>query len=57
MRIAARRAGGLAVVDWTTLRPLTAFALGIVGSLVLGTGMCLSMGVLGSGTAATGGGK
>ncbi len=33
------------------------FAMGIVGSLVLGAGMCLSMGVLGSGTAATVGDK
>ena len=45
------------IVDWTPLKPLTAFTLGIVGSLVLGAGMCLSMGVLGSGTAAVVGGK
>ena len=32
-------------------------AMGSVGSLVLGAGMCLSMGVLGSGTAAVVGDK
>ena len=34
----------------------TAFSLGIVGSFVLGTGMCLTMSVLGSGTATMVGG-
>ena len=31
---------------------ITALSVGIVGALILGTGMCFSMGVLGSGVAA-----
>ena len=34
---------------------VTAYSLGIVSALVLGLGMCLSMGVLGGGTALAGG--
>ena len=53
------KAAALKRLDAKAKRPaiVTAFTLGIVGSLVLGTGMCLSMGVLGSGTAAAVGGK
>lgn len=35
---------------------VTAYCMGIAGSLVMGTGMCFAMGVLGSGTAAMVGG-
>ena len=53
------KAAALKRLDAKAKRPaiVTAFTLGIVGSLVMGAGMCLSMGVLGSGTAATVGGK
>lgn len=52
------KAASLKKLDAMAKRPaiVTAFSLGIVGSLVLGTGMCLAMGVLASGTAAMAGG-
>lgn len=52
------KAASLKKLDAKAKRPanVTAYSLGIVGSLVLGTGMCLSMGVLASGTAAMVGG-
>lgn len=52
------KAASLKKLDAKAKHPanVTAFSLGIVGSLVLGTGMCLAMGVLASGTAAMVGG-
>lgn len=52
------KAAALKRLDAKAKRPaiVTAFTLGIVGSLVLGTGMCFAMGVLGSGTVAMAGG-
>lgn len=40
-------------LDAKVKRPvlITAFTVGIIGSLVMGTGMCFAMGVLGSGIA------
>lgn len=45
-------------LDAKAKRPaiVTAFSLGIVGSLIMGTGMCFAMGVIGSGIAAMAGG-
>lgn len=52
------KATALRKLDAKAKRPaiVTAFTLGIVGSLVMGTGMCFAMGVIGSGMTAMVGG-